>query len=120
MHILSLTKLDTMTLYHIGSRDTSAKPSVFRLPVKCVVMSRVDKSKSVELLVTALDVLEPAFVPVFVPVNVPVFLPVFVPVSVCPGTPFSCGRGRPAWGVVVTAQQLLLHPLQSLSRQVSR
>ncbi len=35
----------------------------------------------------------------------------------CPGTPFPCGRGRPAskiWGVVVTAQQLLLHPLQFL------
>ncbi len=59
----------------------------------------------------------PASVPVFVPVNVPVFVPVNVPANV-PVTPFSCGRGRPAsqiWGVVVTAQQLLLHPLQCLA-----
>ncbi len=71
----------------------------------------------------------PAFVPVFVPVNVPVFVPVNVPANV-PVTPFSCGRGRPAsqiWGVVVTAQQLLLQclvpacaPVRHVSRQVSR
>ncbi len=38
-----------------------------------------------------------------------------------PGMPFSCGRGRPAsqiWGVVVTAQQLLLYPLPCVPASV--